>query len=180
MASMDVSSTQHSPAPYWHGVRRMFFLWAVIILVGFVWTYLNTAASPTIINLGWVAFSLVGLVYSKMQMPFTSSTLRNIFFVWLAVIAAGITLTQSAFFVPSLLILVPNLGVFWLLVMALGHALTGIIDGKKFYIATVGLQLLAAVAAFVMVQANPALFAVQYLIAGAVGALSMVLLIRYA
>lgn len=163
----------------WSGIQKLFLVWAIIILAGFLFTYFNQTLNPTNINILWAVLAGFGLFYSKKQMPFDDQTLRNIFLVWLGIIIFGIAVSQSAFFWPPLFFVASYLGVLWLLLMALGHTLTGIIDKKKLYIVTVAIQLLAAV--FIMVFANsmPTLYSLQYLIAGLVGAGSMILLFLF-
>jgi hypothetical protein len=78
-----------------------------------------------------------------------------------------------------LIFIAPSIGILWLVIMGVGHAITGAIDRKKIYIATAGLQFLAAGGTMMLLSANPALFAMQYLIAGIVGALAMGILIVY-
>lgn len=169
-----------APISYWNPIRRVFLVWAVIVLGGFTLTYWNLAAGPSSINLGWVIVALLGLIYTKKQMPFSDAGLRNIFLVWLVVIAFGIALSQVIFSWQSLLPYSSYLGAIWLALMALGHALTGLIDKKRLYILTVSLQLIAAALIVVLLPSIPALFALQYLIAGLVGAAAMVALILYA
>jgi hypothetical protein len=99
---------------------------------------------------------------------------------WLILIACGIAVTQLSFSTSSLSFVIQNVGPFWLLVMALGHAITGMFERKKIYIVTTLFQVLAAVGTSLFVSMNPADFTVQYLFAGAAGALSMIALILYA
>ena len=174
---MDFSSTNPVTASYWNGIRRLFVVWAVIILAGFTFTYFAQTLSPTNINLSWTVLACIGLVYSKKQMPFSDWALRNIFFAWLGIIIFGIAVSQAAFFWSPLFFVTSYLGAFWLLLMAFGHAVTGIIDRKKVYIFTVAAQL--TVAAFIYIFANsmPTLYTLQYLVAGVVGSASMLLLL---
>jgi hypothetical protein len=169
-----------TPVSYWNPIRRVFLVWAVIVLGGFTLTYWNLAAGPSNINLGWAIVAILGLIYTKKQMPFSDMALRNIFLAWFVVIAFGIALSQVIFTWQSLLPYSSYLGAIWLALMALGHALTGLIDKKKLYILTVSLQLVAAVLIVMLLPSMPVLFALQYLLAGLVGAAAMVLLILYA
>lgn len=163
------------PEPYWNPGRRVFALWALIVLVGFIGTHLDQE-SPTKTNLIWVLLSVFGLGYMKKHMPFSDKPLRNIFLVWLVLVVLGIGFSQAAFYSASYGWLTQYLGAIWLGIMAAGHALTGIIDKKGVYITTTGMQL-AALGALLFV---PALFGIQHLVAGLVGALAMVWLILYA
>jgi hypothetical protein len=155
-------------------------LWAVIILVGFVFTYYYQALDPLSINIVWAILAIIGLTYSKRQMPFSDVVLKNIFMTWLVVIVLGIIFSHLSFVWSPLVYYASLLGAVWLVFMALGHAITGWIDGKKVYIITTALQLIAAIYIFVSVGSMPDLYSTQYLIAGIVGAISMVLLILLA
>jgi len=165
------------PEPYWNLGRKIFLLWAVVILVGFTLTYFTRTINPTLVNLGWAGVSLAALVYMKRLMPFSDPGLRNLFLLWSVLIALGIALTEGAFTVPILVFIAPNIGVFWLVLMALGHALSGALVRKKIYIATTAFQLAAALGAYLLIAGAPEYFAVQYLIVGVAGSLSMVILI---
>lgn len=165
---------------YWNPIRRVFLVWAVIVLGGFLLTYWNLTAGPNTINLWWAVVALVGLIYTKKQMPFSDAGLRNIFLVWAVIIAFGIILSHAIFYSLPLLPYSQYLGAIWLALMALGHAVTGLIDKKKLYVLTVALQIAAAILIVFLMPSMPALFAVQYLVAGLVGAAAMVLLILYA
>ncbi len=165
---------------YWNPIRRVFLVWAVIVLGGFTLTYWNLAAGPDNINFWWVVVALIGLVYTKKQMPFSDAGLRNIFLTWSLIIAIGIIYSYQVFNSPALLPYSQYLGAYWLVLMALGHAVTGLIDKKKLYVLTVALQIAAAILIVLLMPSMPALFALQYLIAGLVGAVAMILLILYA
>ncbi len=159
--------------PYWNAGRRVFALWAAIILGGFVATHYNQTDK---INYLWVILSLVGLAYMKKEMSFEYPDLKKIFLAWFYVILFGMVISFAAFSAPRLIFLSGYLGVFWLLVMALGHAATGIIDKKSVYITTAGMQILAAGLTLYYLP----LLIIQYLVAGLVGALAMIWLVLYA
>lgn len=165
---------------YWNPIRRVFLAWALIVLVGFFFTYMSLASGPSVVNLAWVVLALGGLVYSKTQMPFSEKAFRNIFLAWTVIIVAGIALSHSMYYWPPLLVYSQYLGAIWLGLMALGHAVTGLIDKKKLYILTTLLQIIAGVCIVLLLPAIPTLFALQYLLAGLVGAAAMALLILYA
>lgn len=124
---MDFSSANTVLQSYWNGIRKLFLVWAVIVLVGFTFVYFNQALSPTTINVFWGILAGIGLLYSKKQMPFSDRVLRNIFWAWFGIIAFGIAISQASFFWPPLFFLSAYLGAFWLILMAFGHAVTGII-----------------------------------------------------
>ncbi len=171
-------TTPVAPAGYWTPLRKLFALWGAIVLAGFVFTYLNQTATPLLIDGVWAALSLIGLAYMKTLLPLRGSS-GAIFFTWLILIVGGIVLTHLSFTNPSLLFIAPQIGIFWLVIMGLGHAITGAIDGKKVYIATAGLQFIAAGGTAMLLSSDPTLFAMQYLIAGIAGALAMGILIVY-
>ncbi len=164
-----------APEGYWNAGRRVFMLWAVIVFAGFIGTH-KDQADPDKINLYWAILSLVGLAYMKKQMSFAYADLKKIYMTWFWVILVGMIVSVASFKTPALAQLSGYLGVFWLVIMALGHAITGKIDKKKVYITTTGMQLLAAALVFMI----PALAPLQYLVAGAVGALAMVWLVLFA
>jgi len=165
---------------YWNPIRRVFLAWAVILLIGFWFTYSQITLGPTDTNIVWAVLAVCGLAYMKKQMPFSDHGLRDIFFVWFAIIVLGILFSEAIFYWPPALPYSGYLGAIWLTLMALGHCLTGILDRKKLYILTVAIQLAAAFLIVELLPSIPALFATQYLVAGIVGAFSMVLLILYA
>jgi len=159
--------------PYWNAGRKVFGLWAAIILGGFVATHYNQTDK---INYLWLALSLIGLAYMKKEMSFQYFDLKKIFLTWFYVILFGMIISFAAFSSPKLVFLSGYLGVFWLLVMALGHAITGIIDNKSVYVTTAGMQILAAGLTLYFLP----LLIIQYLVAGLVGALAMIWLVLYA
>ncbi len=176
---MDISPASPEGS-YWNGIRKLFLVWAVIVLAGFMFTYFEQTFSPTNINLFWAVLACIGLLYSKKQMPFSDRVLRNIFVVWLGIIIFGVAFSQVVFFWPPLFFFAGYLGAFWLVLMAFGHAVTGMIDKKKLYIFTAGIQLAAAAFIFIFANSMPALFTLQYLIAGFIGSASMAALLLFA
>ena len=164
-----------APEGYWNAGRRVFMLWAVIVLAGFIGTH-KDQADPDKINLYWAVLSIVGLAYMKKQMPFTDGVLKRIFMTWFWIILFGMIVSVVAFKTAALAMLSGYLGVFWLVLMAAGHAITGKIDKKTVYVTTTGMQLLAAVCILMI----PALLPLQYMVAGLVGALAMVWLVLFA
>lgn len=166
-------------AGFWNPLRRLFALWGVIVLGGFVFTYLYVAGTPVAINGVWLLLSLVGLGYTKYLLPWSEKSGRAIFLTWMILVLGGIALTHASFYAAPLLFLAPQIGVLWLVIMGVGHAITGGIDGKKVYIVTAALQCVAAVGMYAALAGDPMLFAVQYLVAGIVGAIAMGILIVY-
>ena len=160
--------------PYWNDGRKVFMLWAVIVLVGFLGTQYDQS-SPEKVNGIWVVLSLVGLAYMKMKMSFQYADLKKIYLTWLVLIFAGIAYSEWIFY-SAYAPISQYLGGIWLFIMALGHAITGLIDKKKLY---VGTTLLQVVAGFAVIY-SPELAPNQYLVAGIVGALSMIALVLYA
>jgi hypothetical protein len=170
-----------SPVRYWNPVRILFALWGLIVIGGFLFTYYDQNATIVQIDGVWVVLALIGLIYMKWLLPWRESSGRAIFLTWLVLIALGIALTHISFAIPALLMTVaPRIGVLWLIIMGLGHAITGAIDRKKIYILTALLQFAAAYGTWTVLASNPALFQDQYLVAGVVGAISMLLLVVYA
>ncbi len=155
-------------------------LWAMIVLVGFLFTYLYQTLDPVSINLVWAVLAIIGFVYSKRQMPFSDEVLKKIFLGWLAIIVFGLLFSHLVFNWSPLFYYASYLGAVWLVLMALGHAFTGYIDRKKIYILTAGLQLVAALLIFIFADSMPSLYTAQYLIAGVIGAASMLILILFA
>src|SRR5882724_7501094 len=145
-------------APYWHGIRRLMLVWAAIVLFGFIGTYLHPAFMPTGTNVIWALLAVIGLVYSKKQMSFSDRGLRNIFLAWFVIIALGIALSEAVFYIPSLVSLAAYLGAVWLVLMAVGHAITGLLDKRKLYLLTVILQFAAAAFIVMFAAAMPALY----------------------
>lgn len=170
-----VDGSNALPEPYWNAGRRVFAVWAAIVLVGFLGTQMYQE-NPTSVNLGWGILSLFGLGYMKKLMPFSEPALKKIYGVWFAIVVLGIAFSQAAFYSPTYGWLTQYLGAIWLGLMALGHGLTGLIDKKGVYGVTVGMQV-AALAAILFL---PSVLAIQYVVAGLVGALAMIWLILYA
>lgn len=168
-----------APEGFWNPLRRLFALWGVIVLGGFVYTYIYIASTPLAINGMWLVLSLVGLGYTKYLLPWSETSGRLIFLTWTILVLGGIALTHAAFYSASFLFLASQIGILWLVIMGVGHGITGTIDGKKVYIVTAALHFAAAAAAYVVIAGNPMLFAVQYLVAGIVGAIAMGILIVY-
>ncbi len=164
-----------APVSYWNDGRKVFMLWAVIVLVGFIGTQYDQSSFNKVNGI-WAILSIIGLVYMKMKMSFAYADLKRIYLVWLVLIVLGVAFSQAAFLNASLAQYIQYLGAIWLFIMAAGHALTGIIDKKKLYIGTTAIQVIAGVAVLLV----PGALEVQYLIAGIVGAASMIALVLYA
>jgi len=124
--------------------------------------------------------SLVGLGYMVRQtrLPeFRTAGLAHLYFVglvWTLVIAQGMILSVLPFVGRTpLAALGQYLGVFWLWQMGLGHWLNGLVDPPRLpYWMTGGIQILAGVACLLWGLEW------QFAVAGGIGALAMLLLIR--
>ncbi|MES2953386.1 MAG: hypothetical protein V4674_02405 [Patescibacteria group bacterium] len=168
---------------FWNPIRRMFALWVVVLLIGFYGTQYGQDKGPTTTNVIWLVLGLLGVGYMKKVMPFSDPVYgppnKKIFWAWFAIVFGGIALTQASFYYQPLTMFVPYLGALWLFLMALGHAITGLVDKKSLanvYAATTVLQVLAGL--FIIFV--PMLMGPQFLFAGVVSALAMVLLIAFA
>ncbi|MFQ3613759.1 MAG: hypothetical protein SNJ68_08605 [Cyanobacteriota bacterium] len=170
------TETLASPAPFWNICRRVYLVWAVLLLVGFAATQFHQEAS---INWLWLVISLLGLGYMVRQtsLPeFRAAGLVHLYFVglvWTLVIALGMVLSVLPFVGRTALAsLSQYLGVFWLFQMGLGHWLNGMVDPpRRPYWITGGIQILAGIVCLVWGLEW------QFLAAGGVGALAMLLLI---
>lgn len=147
---------------------RVYLLWAVLVTAGFVATHYVQRKQ---INPVWAVMSLVALGYMLRVMPLRVRQMRLIFLSWLVPIFIGMTVSGLAFIVEPLFGLVPYLGSFWLVVMAVGYAWNGLVDEPAgWYWFAVGINLVGAILcsfvdAFVMQQ---------YLVAAVISGWSMV------
>ncbi len=171
------------PESFWSPIRRMFALWVIILVVGFYGTQYGQDKGPTFTNVIWIVLGVIGVGYMKKVMPFADPVYgppnKKIFWTWFLIVFGGIVLTQASFYVAPLFMLVPYLGALWLFLMAIGHAITGLVDKKSLanvYAATTALQVAGALA----ILYSPTLMEPQFIFAGIVSALAMVLLIAFA
>ncbi|MEN9232370.1 MAG: hypothetical protein Q6L68_15845 [Thermostichus sp. DG02_5_bins_236] len=170
------TETLAPPAPFWNICRRVYLVWAILLLIGFGATQFHQEAG---INWLWLVISLIGLGYMVHQtrLPeFRTAGLAHLYFVglvWTLVIALGMVLSVLPFM--GLGVLAPlsrYLGVFWLFQMGLGHWLNGMVDPPRYpYWMTGGIQILAGIVCLVWGLEW------QFWVAGGVGALAMLLLI---
>lgn len=149
---------------------RVYLLWALLVAGGFVATHYFQRKE---INPVWAVLSIIGLGYMLRVMPFKVRQMRLIFLSWLIPIFIGMVCSGLAFRMAPFDGLIEYLGVFWLLVMAVGYAWNGLVDRPAgWYFFAAGLNVLAAAACFF----NADFLAVQYLIAAVIGAWSMLYL----
>jgi hypothetical protein len=161
--------------PYWHVCRRVYLVWAIAILIGFVATHFHQLPD---INKLWLFLSALGLAYmgfSLKQLHFRDRTLVWIGLLWFFTIAFGMTISILAFVIEPLGQLSASLGVFWLGLMGLAHLFNGAVDRSYIYWLTGSAQILTSTLCLVV---EP-LQLLQYLIAGAMGSTAMLMLILF-
>lgn len=146
---------------------RVYLLWAFLITAGFIATHYYQMKN---INGVWFVISIIGLGYMFKVMPLKVTSMRNIFLAWLVPIVFGMTVSGLAFKIESFTEIIPYLGAFWLLVMAAGYALNGLVDSpSKWYWFAAVLNAMTGLACFYI----DSFTAAQYLVAAAVSAWSM-------
>lgn len=146
---------------------RVYLLWAFLATGGFAVTHYYQMQT---INAFWFVLSVIGLGYMVKVMPLKIKQMRSIFLAWLVPITVGIAVSGLAFKIDALAELIPYLGAFWLLVMALGYALNGLADPpSNWYWFAAVLNAVAAIACFTFEPFTTA----QYLVAAIVSAWSM-------
>jgi hypothetical protein len=161
--------------PYWNICRRVYLVWAIAILIGFIATHFHQLPD---INKLWLFLSALGLAYmgfSLKQLHFRDRILMRIGLLWLFTIAFGMTISILAFLIEPLAELSATLGVFWLGLMGLAHLFNGAVDRSYIYWLTGGAQILTSMLCYVV---EP-LQLLQYLIAGAIGSTAMLMLILF-
>jgi hypothetical protein len=161
--------------PYWNVCRRVYLIWAIVILIGFIATHFHQLPD---INTLWLFLSALGLAYmgfSLKQLQFHDRTLVLIGLLWLFTIAFGMTTSILAFVLEPLAELSASLGIFWLGLMGLAHLFNGAVDRSYLYWLTGGAQILTGVLCFVV---EPLQF-VQYFIAGVIASTAMLVLILF-
>ncbi len=114
--------------------------------------------------------SLIGLGFMFRTMPLRVGQMKRIFLAWLIPITVGMIVSALAVKLSSLSELVPYLGAYWLLVIAVGYFWNGLVDppGGWYWFASV-LNLAAAILCYV----SPDFTQQQYLVAAIVSAWSM-------
>lgn len=163
---------------FWHLCRRVYAVWAAIVVIGFTATHFFQVAS---INWLWLGLSLLGLgymIYETQQPSFQQPGCAHLLYValvWTLTIALGMVVSVLPFIGRSIFTaLIPYLGIFWLFQMGTGHWLNGVVNPprRQFYLAS-GLHYAAGTLCLVL----PELQEFQYLLAGGVSAVAMLLLI---
>jgi hypothetical protein len=153
-----------------HATRaRIYLMWAVLTAGGFTATHFYQNHN---INYLWSAIAIVGLTYMYKTMPIRVAQMRQIFLAWLVPIVLGMTVSGAVFYIdtPWAANLTGYLGAFWLLVMAFGYFLNGLIDPPSgWYWFNAGFNFLAGMACFYI----PDLVPVQYIIAAIASGWSM-------
>jgi len=148
---------------------RVYLLWAIMLPIGFVATYFYPYH---LINALWMVIAAVGLGYMYKVMLLRVPQMRKIFLAWLVPIAVGMVISGAVFYVPTHLAqhTLAHLGTVWLVVMAIGYTLNGLVDRPSgwYWFAAV----LNAVAAYACYEFD-AFVDTQYLIIAIVSAWSM-------
>jgi hypothetical protein len=149
---------------------RVYLLWAVLTGVGFTATHYYQKPN---INGVWFVLSVIGLGYMYKVMPLRVKQMKRIFLAWLIPIVAGIVISKLAVQTNIFSNLLPYLGAFWLVVMAVGYFLNGLVDppSKWYYVAAI----VNLVAAGLCWQVD-SFITQQYLIAAVVSVWSMLCL----
>lgn len=146
---------------------RVYLLWAFLATSGFIITHYHQQKQ---INGLWFLVILLGLGYMLKVMPMRVSKLRRIFLSWLIPLVFGLTISVLAFYIGDLAGLIGYLGAFWLLIMAIGYFINGLVDAPgAWYFAAAAANAFAALAVMNFDQ----LLSVQYLLAAVVTAWSM-------
>lgn len=106
---------------------RIYLLWAILLFLGFIATHYYQVK---LINGVWAVLSLIGLGYMYKTMPIRVKQMKRIFYIWAATIVFGMFVSGAVFYFNSPLAgsLIARLGAFWLIVMAVGYALNGLVD----------------------------------------------------
>jgi len=160
---------------YWHICRRVYLVWAIVILVGFVATHFHQL--PDINNL-WLLLSALGLSqmgFELKQTQFRDRKLILIGLLWLFTIVFGLIISAISFTIEPLADFSADLGIFWLGLMGLAHLLNGVVDRSNVYFLTGGTQILIGLLSFSVMALHP----LQYLIAGASGSIALLALILF-
>jgi hypothetical protein len=148
---------------------RVYLLWAVLTTAGFVATHFYQKHG---INAPWTIISLIGLGYMYKVMPLRVGQMRRIFFAWLIPIGLGMAASGAAFYIDTVAAynFIAHLGAYWLLIMAAGYILNGVVDAPSFwYWFAAAINILAGAAIFVFDSLLP----VQYIIAAIISGWSM-------
>ncbi len=147
---------------------RVYLVWAILMGIGFTVTHYFQMKT---VNGMWFVISVIGLIYMYHVMPMRLKQMRNIFLSWLIPIVFGMVVSGLAFYISALERYTPDLGIFWLVVMAVGYLANGLSDSEPstwYWVAFV-LNIGAAVACLALDDFRN----VQYLIAAIVSVWSM-------
>jgi hypothetical protein len=148
---------------------RVYLLWAIIVPLGFLSTHFY---QHHLINALWTVIAVGGLWYMYRVMPIKQARMRKIYAAWLVPLAAGIAVSGAVFYVHSAAAsnLIAHLGAFWLVVMAVGYFLNGLVDAPSgWYWFNTILNLAFGIACFTLAAFTGG----QYLLAAIVSAWSM-------
>lgn len=156
---------------YWTKPRIVFLVWAVVELIGWLTTHLFFMDPRA--NWLWLILSAVAFVPMVRFMPWRNRKLRKILLLWLITVALGMIVSFAAFWVPALGILAPNLGIFWLFLMALAFFINALWWTPGLFVIGGLIQLLGGALPLVV----PTLLFYQYLVAAVAGTAAMLVLI---
>jgi hypothetical protein len=137
--------------------------------VGFLATHYHQQQN---INVLWTVISIIGLGYMFKTMPLRVGQMRNIFMAWLIPIGLGMIASGAAFYIDSAAAanFIAHLGGVWLLIMAAGYLLNGLVDSPSlWYWFAFALNVVAGLACLTIDMLLP----MQYLIAAVVSGWSM-------
>lgn len=148
---------------------RVYLYWLVTTPPAFVATHYFQMKN---INALWFAQSAIGLFYMYKVMPIRVRQMRNIFLSWLVPIIFGMAVSGLVFYIDQdwASQTIVNLGVFWLVVMAIAYGINGVFDRPSlWYWFAVIINILAAVLCYWYEPAHTG----QYLISAIVTFWSM-------
>ncbi len=149
---------------------RVYLLWAVLGTIGYIATHFWQVRQ---INAVWFLISVIGMGYMWRVMPLKVGKMKQIFVSWLVPIAFGMAVSGLAFYIDQLARIIPYLGVFWLVVMAIAYIWNGVVDRPaQWYYFAAALNLAAAALCYF----SPAYLEYQYIVAAIVTAWSMLYL----
>jgi hypothetical protein len=149
---------------------QVYLLWSVLVTLGFVATHYFQRRE---INPVWAVISIIGLGFMYRVMPRRVRQMKHIFLSWAVPIVFGMVVSGLAFRVDALSDVIAYLGVFWLVVMAIGYAWNGIVDRPAgWYFFAAALNIAAALLCYFF---EPFLTQ-QYLVAAIVSAWSLLYL----
>lgn len=150
----------------------VFTTWAGILFFGFLATHFYQHPN---INWVWSLLSVIGLFVMYKYMPFRVIVLRRTFYHWLGVIVFGMAVSFGVFYVENIGWLLEYLGMFWLILLGLGHVINKpLYPGQKGLLQAGILQIVAGV----MIWFVPQFLEYQYIIAAFASSAGMLLLIE--